>query len=85
MDDFKNRSIRELFPGNELLQKRQCLSKLFENLPCMVYRCSNVHDWTLDFVSEGSYELTGYTVDELMDDEWRRFSNFILPDASKCI
>ena len=64
----------------ELLQNRQRLSKLLENLPGMVYRCRNDRDWTLDFVSEGCYELTGYTVDELMDDEWRRFSSLILPE-----
>lgn len=63
-----------------LQENRQRLEKLLENLPGMVYRCRNDKDWTLDFVSEGCYELTGYSVDELMNEEWRRYASLIVPE-----
>lgn len=33
----------------------------FNFLPGMAYRCNNDHNWTMQIVSAGSFELTGYT------------------------
>lgn len=33
----------------------------FNFLPGMAYRCKNDHNWTMQIVSAGSFELTGYT------------------------
>ncbi len=49
----------------ELRESQRRLATLLSNLPGMAYRCNNDTDWSLTFVSEGSEQLTGYSVDEL--------------------
>jgi len=57
-------------------QKRE-LDTLMSNLPGMAYRCANNISWTMEFVSEGCYQLTGYRVDELVNDKVVSYANLI--------
>lgn len=47
-----------------LYESQRQLATLIGNLPGYVYRCQNDHDRTLQYISEGVFDLTGYTVDE---------------------
>lgn len=60
-------------------QKRE-LTTLLSNLPGMAYRCANNVNWTMQFVSEGCYQLTGYRVDELINDKVVSYGNLIHKD-----
>ena len=60
-------------------QKRE-LSTLMSNLPGMAYRCANNIHWTMEFVSEGCYQLTGYRKDELINDRVLSYANLIHND-----
>ena len=60
-------------------QKRE-LDLLLSNLPGMAYRCANNLNWTMQFVSEGCYQLTGYRKDELINDKVISYSNLIHKD-----
>ena len=60
-------------------QKRK-LSTLMSNLPGMAYRCANNINWTMEFVSDGCYHLTGYRKDELINDKVVSYANLINKD-----
>ena len=50
---------------------------LFDNLPGMAYRCNYDRDWTMQFVSEGCYALTGYTAESLLQNKGISFNKLI--------
>jgi len=56
------------------------LSTLMSNLPGMAYRCRNDHDWTMDFVSKGCKELTGYSTWEMEGNQIVSYNRIIYPD-----
>ena len=53
--------------------KDQTENYVFENtlehLPGMVFRCINDSEWTMLYLSQGTFEVTGYTAEELMDED----------------
>ncbi|MGD1809675.1 ATP-binding protein [Dapis sp. BLCC M126] len=48
-----------------LLESQRTLTTLMSNLPGMAYRCLNDSNWTMIFVSQGCYGLTGYLPKDL--------------------
>jgi PAS domain S-box-containing protein len=50
------------------------------NLPGMAYRCRYDHDWTMEFVSQGCIELTGYLPDELILNNKISYTELIHPE-----
>ncbi len=67
--------------GDEALRESQrTLSTLMSNLPGMVYRCRNDRNWSMEFVSEGCYSLTGHQPDELVHNRQATFADLIHPN-----
>lgn len=54
-------------------------SVFFSNIPGMAYRCKDDENWTMEFVSEGCYELTGYRVEDLTSNKKVSFNDIISP------
>lgn len=50
---------------------------LVDDLPGMAYRCRNDHDWTMEFVSAGARELTGYDAAEFTAPEPLSYAGMI--------
>jgi diguanylate cyclase (GGDEF)-like protein/PAS domain S-box-containing protein len=76
VQDINDRKIAE----DALRESERSKSMLLANLPGMAYRCNYDKDWTMKFVSEGCYELTGYKPESLIDNNELSFNDLIAPD-----
>ena len=74
--DITEQRIAEI----ELQESQRRLSTLMDNLPGIAYRCKNDRRLTMDFVSNGCYDLTGYHSTDFIDDKERVFNDLVHPD-----
>jgi len=74
---FSEITYRKLVEKSLRESERQ-LSTLISNLQGMAYRCKNDENWTMEFVSEGCLELTGYTKNEVLNNSVISYNNLIL-------
>jgi len=63
-----------------LLANQRTLTAMLNDLPGMVYRCRNNPDWTMEYVSGGSYQLTGYHPRDIIDNKRLSYASMIHPD-----
>lgn len=56
------------------------LNQLVSNLPVMLYRARNDRNWSMEFVSEGCFELTGYSADQLVNQPRLSYGSLIHPE-----
>jgi len=68
-----------------LRESRRTLSTLISNLPGMAYRCLNDAHWTMEFVSEGSLALTGYSPAELKGNRALAYGDLIHPEDKSLV
>lgn len=62
---------------NALIESERSKAVLLSNLPGMAYLCNYDKHWTMQFVSEGCYELTGYKDSSLINNKDLSFNDLI--------
>lgn len=63
-----------------LKESERSMLTLLSNLPGMVYHCRNDRNWTMEFLSDGCLELTGYQPSDLINNQKLSFNEIIHPD-----
>lgn len=60
-----------------LKESERSKSLLISKLPGMAYRCKYDKEWTMEFVSDGCYRLTGYMPESLLNNKDLSFNDLI--------
>jgi PAS domain S-box-containing protein/diguanylate cyclase (GGDEF)-like protein len=68
-----------------LLADQRTLTAMLNDLPGMVYRCRNNPDWTMEYVSGSSYELTGYYPQDIVNNRKLSYGSMIHPDDKQVV
>jgi PAS domain S-box-containing protein len=66
--------------ANELRESQRAMATLLSNLPGMAYRCRNDRAWSMEFVSEGCKDLTGYAPGDLIENYTISYGELIHPE-----
>ncbi|QIA07321.1 hybrid sensor histidine kinase/response regulator [Draconibacterium halophilum] len=64
----------------EIKKNKEKLNRLLDNLPGVAYNCKNDSSWSMNFMSEGSYQLFGYHPNELTAGGSINYDDIIHPD-----
>lgn len=76
IEDISERKKME----ESLSESERSKSVLLSHLPGMAYRCNYDREWTMQFVSEGCFQLTGYTPESLLYNKELSFNDLIAPE-----
>ena len=60
-------------------------SILMSHLPGLAYKCKYDHDWTMQYVSKGCYDLTGYKSESLLSNRDLSYNDLISPEYREAL
>lgn len=66
--------------GLALAESENYMSVLLSHLPGMAYHCLNDADWTMKYVSDGCFELTGFEIEEIIENKVVSYNDIIVPE-----
>ncbi|VVP86268.1 hypothetical protein PS918_02808 [Pseudomonas fluorescens] len=61
-----------------LLASQRSSTSLLDSMPGLIYRGRNNRDWTMEFVSAGCLQLTGYPAERLIDNHEFTYNSLIV-------
>jgi len=80
------RFIAERKRAEQALQESERkLATLMANLPGMAYRCLGDRDWTMEFVSEGCADLTGYPSEDVVGNRNVAYNEIVHSDDRRYV
>jgi diguanylate cyclase (GGDEF)-like protein/PAS domain S-box-containing protein len=68
--------------SRDLAESDRARQTLLANIPGMAYRCSNDPDWTMQLMSDGCFQVTGYRPEELLGASSPTWGDVILSEDS---
>ena len=69
----------------QLKEAERSKAVLLENIQGIAYRCLYDEYWTMLFLSQGCYELTGYKAENLINNRDVSFNDLILPEYQETL
>ena len=73
---------KQIGEANELKKRatisESFLSSIIDNISGVIYRCKDNEEWTMEYLSQGCYELTGYEPEEIINNSKISFGNLVL-------
>jgi len=79
--DITQRKVAE----DALIESERSKSVLLSNLPGMAYRCNYDRNWTMQYVSKGCYDLTGYKSESLLNNRDLSYNDLISPEYREAL
>ena len=76
LEDISMRKAAE----DSLTESERSKTVLLSHIPGMAYRCNYDRDWTMQFVSDGCAELTGYPPESFINNRDLSFNDIITPE-----
>lgn len=81
LEDITQRKLLE----QSLKESERSKSVLLSHLPGLAYRCRYDPQWTMQFVSDGCYALTGYKPESLLNNRDLSYNDLIAPEYRKLL
>jgi len=78
--NFRDAERRLRESENARSESQRYLLTLLSNLPGMTYRCRNDVKWTMEFLSDGCLQLTGYNPDDIIENHFTAYGELILAE-----
>lgn len=72
--------LAQLRTSRNLQESQRRLQTLMNSLPGMAYRCRNDEHWTMEIVSRGVFDLTGYRPQDLIENKRISWGELIHPE-----
>ena len=63
-----------------LKESERSKAVVLSHIPGMAYRCKIDREWTMEYVSEGCFDLTGYKAEQLIGNKDISFNEIICPE-----
>lgn len=79
----KNSKYREAEKSRQESERSKFV--FFSQLPGMAYRCKYDPYWTMEFVSQGCFELTGYKAESFINNKDISFNDIIAPEHRELV
>lgn len=64
----------------ELYETKKTVQTYFSHIPGMLYRCAIDREWTMKFISNGCFDLTGYEIDDILENKKIAYNDLIISE-----